>query len=90
MKKFNWRGSFINNHVFAYFLGCDNMDYLLENSCTRNSSIIKKSFGKPLIIQGNWQYTITTHNDWTLNHKFGEFTNTRNYKKHTSKNKKRK
>lgn len=88
MKKFNWRGAFINNHVFGYILGCDNLDYLLENSCTRNSTIVKKAFGRPIPIHGNWMYTTTTHNEWTLNHKFGEFVNTRNYKKHTSKNKK--
>lgn len=90
MKRFNWKGNFINNHLFAYILGCDNMDYLLENSCTRNSSVVKESLGKPIIVHGNWQCTVTIHNDWILNHKYGEFITTKNYKKHTSKSKKKK
>lgn len=90
MRPFKWRGNFVNNQVFAYALGADNMDFFLENSCTRNSSVIKKNLGKPVVIHGNWEYLNTTHNDWVLNHKYGEFAITRNYKKHTSKDKKKK
>jgi len=90
MKTFRWRGIFVNNHVFAYALDCDNMDYFIENSAVRNSSLLKKLLGKPMVVHGNWQYTVITHNEWVINHKYGEFTDTRNYKKHTSKDKKRK
>lgn len=89
MKRFSWRGNFLNNQVFAYVLGCDNMDYMLKNACTRNSSVVKRALGKLMVIHGNWQYALTTHNEAALNHKYGEFTDTRNYKKHTSKDKKK-
>lgn len=66
------------------------MDYLMENSCTRNSCVIKKLVGKGVIVPGSWEFVITIYNDRNMNHKYGEFVDTRTYRKHTSKDKKKK
>jgi len=90
MKQAKWRGSYVNSHIFAFILGCRNIDYLLDIPCARSSTFVKQSLGKEMPVFGDWKYTVNTHNTWVLNHKYGEFAKTRYFTKHTTKDKKKK